>query len=172
MTCPTPSIRARRLLALGAYAAAFATVSAPVFAAWPEAGKPVRIIVGFPAGGGADALARTISQALAEKIGTTVLVENKPGAGGMTGTDYVAKSSPNGYTLYMATPGSFTIWPNLRKLPYDPSKDFSAVSLLVTMPNLLVTSPNVPYKDVRSLIAAAKAPGAKIDYASGGIGTR
>ena len=147
-----------------------ATAAGPVLA-WPEAGKPVRIIVGFPAGGGADTLARALSQSLGEKIGTPVVVENKPGAGGMLATDFVSKAAPDGYTLYMATPGSFTIWPNLRKLPYDAEKDFAAVSLLVTMPNLLVTSPNVPYRDVRSLIAAAKAPGAKMDYASGGTGT-
>ena len=162
----------RRMLAMAACAgAALASVCAPAHAQWPAAGKPVRIIVGFPAGGGADVLARAIQQPLSEKLGTPVIVENRPGAGGMTGTDYVAKSAPDGYTVYMATPGAFTIWPNLRKLPYDPVKDFAAVSLLVTMPNLLVVSPNAPFKDVRSIIAAAKAPGSKVDFASGGIAT-
>jgi tripartite-type tricarboxylate transporter receptor subunit TctC len=116
-------------------------------------------------------LARTIAQVLAEKIGSTVVIENKPGAGGLTATEAVAKAKPDGYTLYIATPGSFTIWPNLRKLNYDPSKDFAVVSVLVTMPNLLVTGSTTPYKDVLSLITAAKAPGAQLNYASGGVGT-
>jgi len=138
---------------------------------WPEAGKPVRIVVGFPPGGGADALARVVATALTPEIGTTVIVDNRPGAGGLTATDLVAKSAPDGYTLYMATPGSFTIWPSLRKLPYDAGKDFAPVSLLVTMPNLLLTGAATPYHDVRSLIAADKAPGVQMDYASGGVGT-
>jgi tripartite-type tricarboxylate transporter receptor subunit TctC len=83
----------------------------------------------------------------------------------------VAKSPADGYTLYMASPGSFTIWPNLRKLNYDAGRDFTAVSVLVTMPNLLVTGTASPYKDVRGLIAAAKAPGAQLNYASGGVAT-
>lgn len=140
-------------------------------ASWPDPSKPVRIIVGFPPGGGADMLARTVAPGLADKLGGTVVVENKPGAGGLTATEAVAKSTADGYTLYIATPGSFTIWPSLRKLNYDPGSDFAAVSLLVTMPNLLVTGPNAPYKDVAGLITAAKAPGANLSYASGGLGT-
>jgi len=172
MTASISLIR-RRILTLSACAAgAFAGLTAPACAAnWPDPSKPVRIIVGFPPGGGADVLARTIAQALAEKIGGTVIVENKPGAGGLTATEAVAKATPDGYTLYIATPGSFTIWPNLRKLNYDASKDFAAVSVLVTMPNLLVTGASTPYKNVAGLIAAAKAPDAQLNYASGGLGT-
>lgn len=167
------SITRRRLLTLSTcVASAFASFTVPASAAnWPDPAKPVRIIVGFPPGGGADLLARTIAQVLAEKIGSTVVIENKPGAGGLTATEAVAKAKPDGYTLYIATPGSFTIWPNLRKLNYDPSKDFAVVSVLVTMPNLLVTGSTTPYKDVLSLITAAKAPGAQLNYASGGVGT-
>lgn len=138
---------------------------------WPEASKPVRIVVGFPPGGGADVLARAISQPLAKELSGTVIVENRPGAGGLTATEQVARSTPDGYTLYIATPGSFTIWPTLRKLNYDPAADFAWVSNLVTMPNLLVTTANSPYKDVAGLVAAAKAPGASINYGSGGVGT-
>lgn len=138
---------------------------------WPEAGKPIRIVVGFPPGGGADLLARAISAPLAHEVGANVIVDNRPGAGGLIATEYVAKSAPDGYTLYIATPGSFTIWPSLRKLNYQPSKDFAPISNLVTMPNLLVTGANTPYQDVAGLIAAAKAPGAHINYGSGGVGT-
>jgi tripartite-type tricarboxylate transporter receptor subunit TctC len=138
---------------------------------WPDAGKPIRIVVGFPPGGGADLLARAIAAPLGKEVGDNVIVDNRPGAGGLIATEYVARSAPDGYTLYIATPGSFTIWPSLRKLNYSPSKDFAPISNLVTMPNLLVTGANTPYTDVASLIAAAKAPGAHINYGSGGIGT-
>lgn len=138
---------------------------------WPEPAKPVRVVVGFPAGGGADVLARTIAGPLAQELKGTVIVENRPGAGGLTATEYVAKAPPDGYTLYIATPGSFTIWPSLRKLNYNPATDLAPISNLVTMPNLLVTGVNTPYKDVAGLISAAKAPGAQIHYGSGGVGT-
>lgn len=138
---------------------------------WPEPSRAVHIIVGFPPGGGADAVARAIAQPLAIELGGTVIVDNRPGAGGIIATEQVARSTPDGYTLYIATPGSFTIWPALRKLNYDPAKDFAWISNLVTMPNLLVTTASSPYKDVASLIAAARAPGANINYGSGGVGT-
>jgi len=138
---------------------------------FPAEGRPLRIVVGFPPGGGADVLARSIAPGLAAKLSGNVIVENRPGAGGLTATEYAAKSAPDGYTLYIATPGSFTIWPNLRKLNYDPSKDFAPISTLVTMPNLLVVSPSAPYQSVKDLIAAAKKPDAQIDYASGGVAT-
>ncbi len=128
----------------------------------------MRIVVGFPPGGGADALARAIAQPLAKELAGTVIVENRPGAGGLIATEQVARATPDGYTLYIATPGSFTIWPTLRKLNYDPAKYFVFVSNLVTMPNLLVTTANSPYKDVAGLLAAATAPGAN---GSGGVGT-
>jgi len=140
-------------------------------AAWPEAGKSIRIVVGFPPGGGADVLARAISVPLATQLKTSVLVDNRPGAGGLVATEAVAKSPGDGYTLYLATPGSFTMWPNLRKLNYDAQKDFAPVSLLVTMPNVLVTGAASPYKTVQELIATAKAARPEMSYASGGNGT-
>lgn len=163
----------RRLFAARACAAAVAAaILLPAQAAgWPDPSRPVRIVVGFPPGGGADVLARVVSAKLAQEIGGNVIVENRPGAGGLLATETVAKSPADGYTLYIATPGSFTIWPGLRKLNYDAAKDFSAISVLVTMPNLLVTGMDTPYKNVAGLIAAAKAPGAQLNYASGGIGT-
>ena len=171
----TSSRRRFALQATSIAAAAFALATAfspTAFAQqWPEASRPVRIVVGFPPGGGADALARSISQPLAKELGTTVIVDNRPGAGGLTATEQVARATPDGYTLYIATPGSFTIWPTLRKLNYEPAKDFAYISNLVTMPNLLVTTANSPYKDVAGLLAAARAPGANINYGSGGVGT-
>ncbi|NDZ16507.1 tripartite tricarboxylate transporter substrate binding protein [Variovorax sp. WS11] len=172
MSVPSPSHPRRRLLRLGAsLALAVAALPAAQAADWPSADKPVRIVVGFPPGGGADVLARVISTGLAAEIGGNVIVENRPGAGGLLATEAVARAPADGYTLYIATPGSFTIWPSLRKLKYDASKDFAAVSLLVTMPNLLVTGAATPYDSVAGLIAAARAPGARLNYASGGVGT-
>ncbi len=156
-------------VALGAALAAFGPGARA--ADFPADGRPVRIVVGFPPGGGADVLARSFAPALASKLSANVIVENRPGAGGLTATEYVAKSAPDGYTLYIATPGSFTIWPNLRKLNYDPSKDFAPISVLVTMPNLLVVAPSTPYHSVQDVIAAARKPGGQIDYASGGVAT-
>ncbi|MGR4869260.1 Bug family tripartite tricarboxylate transporter substrate binding protein [Variovorax sp. LARHSF232] len=170
-----PRTGRRPLLAAGLCCVAAAWVLLPSGAAhaqgWPEAGKPIRIVVGFPPGGGADVLARAVSVPLAKELGGTVIVENRPGAGGLLATEYVAKQPSDGYTVYLATPGSFTIWPSLRKLNYEPAKDFAPVSLMVTMPNLLVTGMSTPYTNVASLLAAAKAPNAQIDYASGGVGT-
>jgi len=140
-------------------------------AAWPDASRPIRLVVGFPAGGGADALARAIAPALSDHLKANVIIDNRPGAGGLIATDMVAKSAPDGYTLYVATPGSFTIWPNLRKLNYDPQKDFAPISVLVTMPNVLVTGADTPYKDIQGLLAAVHSANGKFSYASGGNGT-
>jgi tripartite-type tricarboxylate transporter receptor subunit TctC len=125
-------------------------------AAWPDPSRPIRIVVGFPPGGGADALARAVAPALSGQLKANVIIDNRPGAGGLIATDLVAKSTPDGYTIYVATPGSFTIWPNLRKLNYDPQKDFAPISVLVTMPNVLVTGAATPYKDVQGMLAAVR----------------
>ena len=160
------------MVALACTLLAYATIPLGAQAAgYPDQGRPIRIVVGFPPGGGADLLARVIAPPLSQKLHDNVIIENRPGAGGLLATEYVAKGQADGYTLYIATPGSFTIWPNLKKLNYDPAKDFAPISNLVTMPNLLVTSPKAPYKNVKELIAAAKAPGAHINYASGGVAT-
>jgi len=176
-TAPLPSIpRTGRRPLLAACAVWAAAVSLlPVGAAhaqsWPDADRPIRIVVGFPPGGGVDVLARSVALPLGRELGGTVIVENRPGAGGLLATEYVAKQPSDGYTVYLATPGSFTIWPALRKLNYEPAKDFAPVGLMVTMPNLLVTGANTPYTSVAALLAAAKAPNAQINYASGGVGT-
>lgn len=132
--------------------------------------KPISLVVGFPPGGGADVLARTIAPRLAEELGQPVVVENKPGASGIIATGATARAPADGYHLYLATPGSLTILPNLQEVPYDPAK-FSAISLLVTMPNILVTGANSGIESVQDLIAKTKASGNGLAYASGGNGT-
>lgn len=136
---------------------------------WPQ--KSVRIIVPFAPGGGTDLVARLTAQKLSELYGQAFVVENKSGAGGTSGTDIVAKSKPDGYTLAVVS-GSHTINPNLYKsLPYDTPRDFVAVSNLVSGPALLVVHPSVPANNVRELIALARAKPGTLSYASSGNGS-
>ena len=158
----------KRIAAFGAAAFCAAFVSAAQ-AAYPESGTPVRIVVGFPPGGGADVLARAAALGVSKALNANVIVENRPGASGIIATDYVARAKPDGYTLYIATPGSLTILPSLQKVPYNPAKDFTPISLLVTMPNVLVTSPKSGINSIADLIARAKSK--DVTYASGGNGT-
>lgn len=153
----------RRLLALSA--SALPLVS---FAAWPE--RQVRLIVPYSAGGGADNAARIVGQRMAELLGQAVIVENKPGAGGVLGADYVAKAAPDGYTVLFDA-SAFAVNGALRKLPYDPLNDFVPVSLVVISPQILVVAANSPYKAIGDLIAAAKKAPRKLSYASAGAGT-
>jgi tripartite-type tricarboxylate transporter receptor subunit TctC len=158
-------------LCLGAFAApAFAQGGA----AWPN--KPVRIVVPFAPGGTTDILARALAPELGKAFGQTFIIENKPGAGGNTGADLVAKSPPDGYTLLMGTVGTQAINPALYpKMPYDAVKDFMPISLFAGVPNVLVINPAkaTAYKitDVKSLIAYAKANPGKLNMASSGNGT-
>lgn len=133
--------------------------------------KAVRIVVPFPAGGGVDATARTVGQKLTELLGQPVVIENRGGAGGTIGTGYVAKSAPDGYTLLITSFASISVAPLLyKKLPYVPTRDLVPVSMLVTMPFILVVHPSVPAKNARELIALAKANPGKLNMASGGLG--
>jgi tripartite-type tricarboxylate transporter receptor subunit TctC len=134
--------------------------------------KPVRIIVGFPPGGGTDVVARVIAQKLTEFWGQPVTVENRAGATGTIGADYVAKSAPDGYTLIMGHVNSTGLAPNLfPKLPYDPIKDFAAVSYVGYVPNVLAVHPSIPAKSVKELVALLKANPGKYNYASSGNGS-
>src|SRR5918911_661619 len=127
-------------------------------AAQPYPNKPVRMIVGFPPGGGTDVVARVIGAKLAEWWGQAVAVENRPGATGTIGADAVAKSAPDGYTLIMGHVNSHAIAPNLfSKLPYDAIGDFAAVAYVGYVPNVLAVHPSVPARTVKELIALAKA---------------
>ncbi|MFY9317148.1 MAG: tripartite tricarboxylate transporter substrate binding protein [Burkholderiales bacterium] len=134
--------------------------------------KPVRMIVGFPPGGGTDVVARVISQKLTEWWGQAVTVENRAGATGTIGADAVAKSAPDGYTLIMGHVNSHAIAPNLfAKLPYDPLKDFAAVAYVGYVPNVLAVHPSVNVKNVKELVALLKANAGKYNYASSGNGS-
>jgi len=138
--------------------------------AWPT--KPIRLIVGFAAGGSTDVTARIIAQALSDRLGQPVVVENRGGAGGNIGADAVAKAEPDGYTLLMATSSTFAANPNLYKtLPFDVQKDFAPIAVTAFIPNLLVVNPSVPANNVADFIAYLKANPDKLNFASAGNGT-
>jgi len=133
--------------------------------------KPVRIVVPYPAGGTSDILARSIGQKLQELWGQPVIVDNKPGATGNVGAEIVAKSPPDGYTLMLADIGSLAISPSVfTNLPFDPVKDFSPVLMVAYSPHILAVHPSVPAKDVKELIAYAKANPGKLNFAVSGTG--
>lgn len=153
-------------------AALAAVLIAPSVFAQTYPSKPVRMIVGFPPGGGTDVVARVIAQKLTEWWGQAVTVENRAGATGTIGADVVAKSPADGYTLIMGHVNSHGIAPNLfSKLPYDPLKDFAAVAYVGYVPNILAVHPSIPAKSVKELIALLKANPGKYNYASSGNGS-
>jgi len=129
-------------------------------------------VVGFAPGGGSDIQARIVAQKLTESWGQSVVVDNRPGASGMIAAEQVAKSPPDGYTLMMGHIGTHAINPSLfAKLPYDPVKDFAPVSLLVSVPNILLVHPSVPASSVAELVALARARPGTLNFASPGSGT-
>jgi tripartite-type tricarboxylate transporter receptor subunit TctC len=140
--------------------------------AQPFPAKPVRMVVTFPTGGAPDILARTISEKINPAWGQTVIVDNKPGAGGNIGAEFVARAAADGYTLVMGTVGTHSINGSLyAKMPYDMVKDFTPVTLLASTPNLLVVNNDVPAKNLSELIALAKAKPGQLTFGSPGIGT-
>jgi tripartite-type tricarboxylate transporter receptor subunit TctC len=137
---------------------------------WPQ--RQVTIVVPFGPGGSADLLARILATHLQTRFGTPFVVENKAGAGGSTGTGYVAKAAPDGYTLLLGTVSSIAVNAALyTKLPFDVDRDLQPISQLVNFPNLLVIDPKLPVKDIPELIAYLKANEGKINYGSSGVGT-
>lgn len=174
-----PLVRAKRhrlatMLALGlGLAAALVPRPAPAQGthdAWPS--KPVTYVVPFAAGGTTDVLARLIGQRLSQTLGQSVVVENRAGAGGNIGSDFVAKAAPDGYTILGGTISSHAINVSLYpKMPYDPVKHFQPVALIGTLPNVLVVHADSPWKSVADVIAAIKAKPAAISYGSAGNGT-
>lgn len=133
--------------------------------------KPIRLIVPFAPGGGNDLIGRTIAQKLNEAWGQPVIVENRTGASGNIGTDFVAKAAPDGYMLLVGYVGNLAINPFLfGKLPYDPVRDFTPVTLAAAFTNLLVSHPSLPVKSVKELVALAKSRPGQLNYASAGVG--
>jgi tripartite-type tricarboxylate transporter receptor subunit TctC len=161
----------RALAAIAGIAAfAGAAPSAAQAPAYPT--KPIRLVVPFPPAGATDILARAVAQKLTEVWGQSVVVDNRPGAGGNIGSELVARAAPDGYTLEMGTVGTHAINSSLyAKMPYDHVKDFAPVILVAAVPNVLVVNPAVPANSVRELIAYAKANPGKLNFASSGSGT-
>ena len=138
-------------------------------ATWPA--KPVRLILGVPAGGTPDVVARMVTPGLSSLLGQQFVVDNRGGASGVIATELAARAVPDGYTLFFGAPGSITILPHLaKKVPYDAQRDFAPVSLVCSGPFLMVTHPSVAAKTVGELIAQAKAEPGKLNYGSAGNG--
>src|SRR5688572_32762014 len=135
-------------------------------------GKPVRMVVGFPPGGGTDVVARILAPRMSELLGQPVVIENRPGATGTVAAGLVAKSPPDGYTIMMGHISVNAIAPSLfAKLPYDASRDFAAITLAAAVPHLVVAHPALPAKSVKQLIALAKARPDELSFPSAGNGS-
>ena len=137
--------------------------------AWPS--RPVKLVVPFSPGGFTDVVARILGQKLTESLGQPVIIENKPGAGSTIGSDYVAKSKPDGYTLVMVSTTQVSSPWLYKSMPYDVFKDFTPIMKLVEGPYVLIANPKLPVKSVAELLALAKAQPGKLDYASSGNGS-
>jgi tripartite-type tricarboxylate transporter receptor subunit TctC len=132
--------------------------------------KPIRLIVPFPAGGPNDIIARVVGQRMSELIKQPVLIDNRGGQAGVLGTDAVAKANPDGYTIGIVSASALAISPTMEKVPYDVAQDFAPVTLVATVPEMLVVTSNVPAKDMAELVALVRAQPGKLNYASAGIG--
>ena len=144
---------------------------APLAAAqtWPD--KPIRVILAVPAGATPDVTARLVFPGVSQQLGQQLVADNRAGGGGVIGAEIAAKSAPDGYTLFISSPGALTILPHLRKsVPYDTLRDFAPISLISIGPFVLMVNPSVPAKNIRELIALAKAQPGKLNYASAGNG--
>jgi tripartite-type tricarboxylate transporter receptor subunit TctC len=145
-------------------------VAASVFAQdYPS--RPISMVIGFAPGGGTDTASRIIAKKLGENLGQSVVVENKPGAGGNIATDYVAKAAPDGYTILLGSVGSLTVAPHIvKKLPYDPRRDLAPITMAVVFPNVLVVHPSVPAQNLAEFVKLAQAKPGTVTYGSSGIG--
>ena len=160
----------KSLIRNAALSIATLAVAATAFAQ-PYPSKPIKIIVPYPPGGTSDILARSVGQKLTETLGQVVVVENKPGATGNIGADFVAKSPPDGYTLLLADIGSLAIAPSVTaSLPFDPVKDFAPVVMVAYSPHILALNPAVPAGSVKELIALLKAKPDSLNFAVSGVG--
>ncbi len=132
--------------------------------------KPIKLIVPFPAGGPNDIIARLVGQRMSEIIRQPVVIENRGGQAGVLGTDAIAKAAPDGYTIGIVSASSLVINPTMEKVPYDVARDFAPVTLVVTVPEMLVVASNVPANNMKELVALAKAQPGKLNFASAGVG--
>ncbi|MFN7570094.1 MAG: Bug family tripartite tricarboxylate transporter substrate binding protein [Betaproteobacteria bacterium] len=161
------SLQRRRLLL-----AAGASLAPAAVLAQSYPGKPIRLIVPFPAAGATDILSRELARRLSDRLGQQVVVDNRPGAGGAIGSEAAAKSAADGYTLLMATSSTHSIGPQLNpKLPYNAQTDFTPVAHVANAANVLIVSPKLEVKNVRELIALARAKPGALNYGSSGNGT-
>jgi tripartite-type tricarboxylate transporter receptor subunit TctC len=132
--------------------------------------KPIKLIVPFPPGGPNDIIARVVGQRMSELIKQPVVIENRGGQGGVLGTDAVAKAVPDGYTIGIVSASSLVINPTMEKVPYDVAKDFAPVTLVTTVPEMLVVASNVAARDMGELVALARSQPGKLNFASAGVG--
>jgi tripartite-type tricarboxylate transporter receptor subunit TctC len=160
----------KRLARNLAVALLLAPLGATAADAYPS--KPLRMVITFPAGGPTDVVVRLISQRLTDQWGYPVIIDNRGGAGGIVGTEIVARATPDGYTFLVGTAGGMTINPALRSdLSYDPFRDFSPVGMLVVNPQILVAHPALAAKNIKELVALAKQKPGQLNFASAGTGT-
>jgi tripartite-type tricarboxylate transporter receptor subunit TctC len=157
---------------LGVLTTALSVLMSPAMAAAQDfPNKPIRLIVPFPAGGPNDIIARVVGQRMSELFKQPVVIENRGGQGGALGTDTVAKAKPDGYTIAISSAGALAISPNMEKVAYDTLKDLQPITLVATVPEMLVVATNVPANDMKELVALAKAQPGKLNFASTGPGS-
>jgi tripartite-type tricarboxylate transporter receptor subunit TctC len=132
--------------------------------------RQIRLIVPFPAGGPNDIIARLVGQRMSELFKQTIIIDNRSGQAGVLGTDVVAKAAPDGYTIGIVSASSLVINPTMEKIAYDPKKDLAPVTLVTTVPEMLVVASNVPANNMAELVALAKAQPGKLNFASAGVG--
>ena len=166
---PLIASAARLLVAVGAFAGLFAAANPAGAQRWPD--KPIHFVVSAPAGSSLDALARVIGDRLKDRIGQSVIVENKPAAGGTVATAEVAKAPPDGYMMLLGFNGPLAFGPLLSRLPYDVSRDLAPVIITSSQPNVLAVYAGLPVKSVQEFVAWAKANPGKLSYASVGNGS-
>ena len=160
-----------RIFCVSLFAFLCALLAAPAAAVDRYPRKPIRLVAGFPPGGGVDINARLLADPLGKALGQTVVVDNRPGAGGRLGLELVSKANPDGYTLALAATGMAVSRALYKKLPYDTLRDFIPISLLTEQPNILVAHPSIAAKSLQDFIALARSQPGTISYGSPGIGT-